>query len=102
MSQGPWRQPVFLGLVALLLAGGAVPAGAQVSALWQELGGSAHGSGVSQAPAPRSAGEPSVAIGPDGRPVVAYVEQSVVDALVGRIVVKRWTGVAWETLSGPG
>jgi uncharacterized repeat protein (TIGR02543 family) len=72
-----------------------------VSPLWQELGGSAHGDGVSQTSNPRAAFEARVAVGADGRPVVVYTEYPDVSAVQGAIMVKRWTGSAWELLSGP-
>ena len=71
-----------------------------VNSLWQELGGSASGSGLSRAPAPKAAFGARVAVGPDGRPVVAYTEYPDGNAVQGAITVKRWTGSAWEVLGG--
>jgi len=56
-----------------------------------QLGGSASGPGISASvrgvvPEHRNV---SVAIAPDGRPVVAYSDWDA-------IVVKRWTGTEWE------
>jgi hypothetical protein len=45
-----------------------------VNSLWQEVGGSASGDGVSQAPNPKMAFGARVAVGTDGRPVVVYTE----------------------------
>ncbi|THF85542.1 hypothetical protein E7T09_16455 [Deinococcus sp. KSM4-11] len=41
---------------------------------------------------------PSVALDAQGRPVVAYLQG---DVLGSAVLVKRWTGTAWETLGGP-
>lgn len=78
------------------------PADGAASPAWKELGGSASGNGISAAPAPQTAVEPSVAIGPDGRPVVAYAQIVGASSGLGSIVVTRWTGTAWQTLSSPG
>jgi hypothetical protein len=88
-------------VVLVLLAGaGSVDAG--VSPFWQELGGSASGNGVSQAASPKAIFDGAVAVGGDGRPVVAYTEYPDATSSQGPIVVKRWNGSAWEILSGPG
>ena len=86
-------------LVVLLLA---MPAHAGVSPFWQELGGSASGDGISQTPPPTFILGTSVAVGDDGRPVVVYAEGADFTASRGPIVVKRWNGSAWETLSTGG
>jgi hypothetical protein len=57
---------------------------------------------VSQAVGPTVVRDSSVAAGGDGRPVVAYTEYPDAAATQGAIVVKRWTGSAWKTLSGAG
>ena len=62
---------------------------------WEEVGGSASGDGLSAATrgVPTGNRQVSVAVGPDGRPVVAYADGDT-------ILVRRWTGAAWE-LIGP-
>ena len=88
-------------LLVVLLLGIALtvsPAQAAVSPLWQELGGSASGEGISQTSAPKAVFDTSVAVYADGKPVVAYADLAENDTQ-GAIVVKRWTGAAWETLS---
>jgi Divergent InlB B-repeat domain len=87
-----------LALVVLLDIGVAM---GSVNPLWQELDGSAHGDGVSQTPNPKAAFEARVAVGADDRPVVVYTEYPDMSAVQGAIMVKRWTGSAWELLSGP-
>jgi uncharacterized repeat protein (TIGR02543 family) len=87
-----------LVLVVLLDIGVAL---GSVNPLWQELGGSASGDGISQAASPRAAFEARVAVGANGRPVVVYTEYPDVSAVQGTITVKRWTGSSWERLSGP-
>jgi hypothetical protein len=82
----------------VLVSGGLAEAG--VSPLWQQLGGSASGNGVSQTPSPKAVFDGSVAVGSNGRPVVAYTEYPDANAAQGAITVKRWTGSAWEILSG--
>ena len=81
--------------VALVIA----PAHAAVSPFWQELGGSASGNGLSQTPAPMSVFDTSVGVDADGRPVVVYAEFPDETATQGPIIVKRWNGSAFETLS---
>ena len=61
---------------------------------WVEIGaGSASGGGISQT---RAALSPSLAIGPDGNPVVAWQDFSGSSySLRKNIYVRRWDGVAW-------
>ena len=87
-------------MVVLIVLASAGSADAGVSPFWQELGGSASGNGVSQAPSPRAVFDGAVAVGGDGRPVVAYTEYPDATSSQGPIVVKRWNGSAWEILSG--
>ena len=87
-------------LFALIVLSTATIAEAGVSPFWQSLGGSATGNGVSQTAAGKAVFEVSVAVGSDGRPVLTYVEYPNETAPQGSIVVKRWTGTAWQTLSG--
>ena len=80
----------------LLLIAIAAPAFAQPTAqFWEELGGSASGDGLSASTAgvPTGNRQVSVALGPDGTPVVAYADGDT-------IRVRRWDGTAW-TLIGP-
>jgi hypothetical protein len=57
---------------------------------WVEMGsGSASGGGISNNDGPSSS--PSLAIGPDGKPVVAWVDQSYPH----EIYVRRWDGASW-------
>jgi len=79
-----------LCLLTLLLQA-SVTSAAPTAQFWEELGGSASGPGISASvrgvvPEHRNL---SVAIAPDGRPVVAYTDWDA-------IVVKRWTGTEWE------
>lgn len=61
-------------------------------ATWEELGGSASGGGVSNA---HSASDmPSLAIGRDGQPVVAWIEGFHTGS--GNVYVRRWNGQIWE------
>ena len=87
-------------LLVLIVLSTATIAEAGVNPFWQSLGGSATGNGVSQTLAPKAVFEVSTAVGTDGRPVVTYVEYADQDAVQGAIVVKRWTGTTWQTLSG--
>jgi hypothetical protein len=85
---------------AVLAATSVAEAG--VSPLWRQLGSSsASGNGVSQTPSPKAVFDGALAVGGDGRPVVAYTEYPDAIAAQGVITVKRWTGALWETLSGP-
>ncbi len=86
-------------VVALVLASAGI-AEAGVSPLWQQLGGSASGNGVSQTPSPKAVFDGAVAVGSNGRPVVAYTEYPDANAAQGAIVVKQWSGSAWQLLSG--
>src|SRR5262245_28237766 len=88
-----------LVLVTIMLTAAGV-AQAAVSPIWPELGGSASGDGVSGAIAPAVARDVAVAVGSDGRPVVAYTLYPGPVSSQGAITVKRWTGTTWETLSG--
>src|SRR5688572_13590012 len=83
-------------LLLTLVVVSARTADAAASPAWRELGGSAHGGGLSQEPAPSVVMGSSAAIGPDGHSVVAYGGTAS-----GVIAVKRWTGSSWESLSGP-
>ena len=83
-------------LACLVLLVTVLPAAADPTAqFWEELGGSASGNGLSAATTgvPTGNRQVSVAVGPDGRPVVAYADGDT-------IRVRRWTGAAWE-LIGP-
>ena len=63
---------------------------------WVEMGtGSASGGGISNNAG--SSEEPTVAFGPDGMPVVAWVDNSLDDF---EIYLRRWNGSAWEELGG--
>ena len=63
---------------------------------WVEVGvGSASGGGISNNAG--SSEEPAVAIGPDGVPVVAWVDNSLDDF---EIYLRRWNGSAWVELAG--
>jgi hypothetical protein len=89
-------------LLALIVLTTATIAEASVNPFWQSLGGSASGNGVSQTPSPKAVFKTSVAVGSDGRPVVVYVEYPDAVASQGAIIVKRWTGAAWQTISPAG
>jgi uncharacterized repeat protein (TIGR02543 family) len=93
----PVPSRVTLLALALLLCSVAV-SDAGVSPFWLELAGSASGDGVSQAVSPAEVFDAAMAVGPDGRPVVAYTEYPNAVVAFGAITVKRWTGSAWETL----
>ena len=97
----------FLTLVILLAVAGVVPgasAGADepeapmapiANAGWEEIGpGSASGGGISgkgTSTNKRDSEEPSIAIGPDGRPVVAWIDYAgPPDEAVNQVYVKRW------------
>jgi hypothetical protein len=84
--------------VTVLAVTGLAEAG--VNAFWKPLGTSVTGNGVSQALSPKAVFDASVAVGPNGRPVVAYTEYPDANASQGAITVKRWTGTTWELLSG--
>jgi hypothetical protein len=64
---------------------------------WQELGGSATGTGLSNTPG--NAEAPVVALQPNGDPVVAWIDQATGGG-IQNAYVKRWTGTAWEELDG--
>jgi plastocyanin len=73
---------------------------AGVNAFWKELGSSASGNGVSKsAPGIYPTSLENVGPGPDGRPVITYSDFPPNTETDGTIVVKRWTGTAWQTLS---
>ena len=87
----------WLLLVPVFLTHASVTAAAPTAQFWEELAGSASGPGISASvrgvvPEHRNV---SVAIAPDGRPVVAYTDWD-------EIVVKRWTGAEWELVGVPG
>lgn len=87
-----------VALMLLLLASSGAPAlAAPTAELWQEIGRSASGSGISASelgvvPEHRNT---SVVIGPDQRPIVAYTDWA-------DIVVRRWNGSSWEIIAQPG
>ncbi len=87
---------VVAGLVAALFGGrgaAAAPDGAAANAGWAEIGpGSATGGGISHT---TQAFFPSLAIGPDGKPVVAWYNAS---SGIFDIYVKHWDGSAWAEL----
>ncbi len=70
---------------------------------WEELDGSASGGGVSNTPiGASSVGQseaPAVALGPDGSPVVAWVERVASSDL--EVYVRRWNGSTWEAMAAP-
>lgn len=88
---------VVLAVTVLALTGFAE---AGVNPFWKPLGTSVTGNGVSQAGSPKAVFDASVAVGSNGRPVVAYTEYPDANASQGAITVKRWTGTTWELLSG--
>ena len=88
-----------IALLLALVGLGIPPAHAGVSPFWQQLGNSATGRGVSLAAPPREVYDVSVAVDTDGRPIVAYAQFADGTAFQGAIVVKRWNGSAWQTLS---
>src|SRR5688572_13549032 len=86
--------PRWLCLLFVLTLFPPAAAGAPTAQFWEEVGASA------TLPAGLSASERgvvpehrnvSVAIGPDGRPVVAYTDSD-------DVVVRRWSGAEWEIL----
>ena len=60
---------------------------------WVEMGGSASGGGISNTVGPCY--WPSVAIGPDGAPLVAWIDDSSGSL---EVYVRRWNGLAWEEM----
>lgn len=94
--------PRAVSVALFLILASAAGAEAGVSPFWRPLGTSATGNGVSQTLSPRMVLDGSLAVGGDGRPVVAYTEYANAVAAQGAITVKRWTGSAWQTLSGAG
>ena len=88
---------VVLALTVLTVTG---LAEAGVNPFWKPLGTSVTGNGVSQAVSPKAVFDGSVAVGSNGRPVIAYTEYPDANASQGAITVKRWTGTSWELLSG--
>lgn len=71
-------------------------AAATSNAGWSEMGaGSASGGGISGAAG--ESGNPSLAIGPDGKPVVAWQN---ISGSQDRIHIKRWNGETWEEMDG--
>ncbi|MEW6355384.1 MAG: hypothetical protein AB1696_03585 [Planctomycetota bacterium] len=60
---------------------------------WTEMGkGSATGGGISDTPT--KSVEPAMAIGPDGKPVVAWQEYDI-GTFCYQIYVRRWDGASW-------
>lgn len=68
------------------------------STAWVELGGSASGLGISNTPTTFSI-EPSVAIGHDGNPYIAWTEERA-GRTIRDIYLKRWNGSSWVALGG--
>jgi len=66
---------------------------------WEQLGGSATGGGVSNTPG--WSWEPVVAFDAQGEPVVAWNE-SLFLGISAEIMLRRWTGTAWQELGGSG
>src|SRR5262245_7377832 len=78
-------------------------ADAAVNSFWNQLGGSASGTGISKLTGTATADHPGLAFGSDNLPVVAYSVHLDGDPdLPGQITVRRWTGTGWESLSGAG
>ncbi|MGH3368838.1 MAG: IPT/TIG domain-containing protein, partial [Nocardioidaceae bacterium] len=79
---------------------------AATAQFWQELGGSGSGDGLSDSVTGLAAlGSPrnvAVGVGPDGRPVVAYIE--FFGPRPGfserNVIVRRWNGTIWQPLGG--
>ena len=70
---------------------------------WGSLGGSFANHGICDADIQYDAFSPSVAIGADGRPIVAYVQPVLTwpgPVFTQEIVVKRWNGSSWVTFDG--
>lgn len=94
------RVLVLLGLLAGLVAavGGAAaePDNQAANAGWEEMGvGSASGRGISNNNG--NSWHPSLAIGPDGAPVIVWYDESGGNE---EIYLRRWNGVAWVELGG--
>ena len=91
------RIVALLACIAVLAPASFAAAQSTTAQFWEELGGSASGDGLSASTAgvPTGNRHVSVALGPDGRPVVAYVDGDV-------IRVRRWTGTAWEMIGPSG
>jgi hypothetical protein len=88
---------VAAGLAALALLAGA---GWWISrppspGVWEELAGSASEGGISRTPG--YSVFPSMALDPAGRPVLAWDDGP---AGAPRMLLRRWTGTAWEELAG--
>lgn len=64
---------------------------------WEELGGSASPGGISDTPG--NAYSVSLAVGPNGNPMVAWEEYEQ-DSENYEVFFKRWTGSAWQGLGG--
>ena len=63
---------------------------------WEELGGSASDGGISGSLA--ASNDPSLVLGPDGAPIVAWQEDS--GFLNLDVYLRRWNGTSWEELGG--
>jgi hypothetical protein len=64
--------------------------------LWEELGGSASGGGISNAL--YNAESPDLALDSAGNPIVTWLNSDVPGT--NRILLKRWSGTAWEGIGG--
>jgi hypothetical protein len=62
---------------------------------WSEIGGSATGGGISRTRG--NSREPSLALDPEDRPMVAWFDDTEGNY---EVYVRRWTGTAWEGLGG--
>lgn len=65
---------------------------------WAELGGSASLGGISNA-ATGNAETPAVALMPDGKPVVAWIDHPPAGTPED-VYLRRWNGTTWEELGG--
>src|SRR5262245_56763650 len=98
-------------VILLVVLSVAVEAQASVAAQFgRELGGSGSGEGLTQVPGgifdsfgrsgPDAFGrDVSVAVGPDGQPVVAYIDDHLDSGFPFRgIRVRKWNGSVWQPL----